>query len=178
MDISRYTAKTLRDEAKDFVSNFEAIGYTNINDALLKALERANNIRDGNGMTENFEKVEKMIIFLTDGYDTEGNADESIIANVEDNNQDAQIPIFALAFGKDADYKLLQDIVKRNNRISDTQNNGFVQRIYESGRAAEQLEEFYNITSQPKLKNLQFNYKDNGIDRATKSLTYLKSGKK
>merc|ERR1712165_584536 len=76
---------------------------------------------------------------------------------VKDNIREAntgKIPIFGLALGNDADFDLIKD-------ISD-ESGAFAQRIYESGRAYEQLEQFYNEISDPKLQNVEFQYLANG----------------
>merc|ERR1712223_1978864 len=67
------------------------------------------------------------------------------------------------ALGDGADFDLIKD-------ISD-ESNGFVQRIYESGNSFEQLEDFYNKISDPKLKDVTFEYLVNGERIAPENLT-------
>merc|ERR1711944_318055 len=67
---------------------------------------------------------------------------------------ETKIPIYGLALGDGADFDLIKD-------ISD-ESNGFAQRIYESGNSFEQLEDFYNKISDPKLKDVTFEYLVNG----------------
>ena len=55
-----------------------------------------------------------------------------------------------MAFGEDADFNLV-------SKISD-KTDGFAKKIYESGRSQEQLENFYIQVSDPKLKNVKFEY--------------------
>merc|ERR1719150_1912687 len=92
-----------------------------------------------------------MIIFMTDGQGTM--AGYQVKDNIREANT-GKIPIFGLALGNDADFNLIKD-------ISD-ESGAFAQRIYESGRAYEQLEKFYNEISDPKLQNVEFQYLANG----------------
>merc|ERR1719412_1282758 len=96
-----------------------------------------------------------MIVFLTDGEATTGVEDKStILSNVRSANDKMQVPIHSLAFGDDADFDLLKDI--------SNQNHGFAHRIYESGNSFEQIEDFFNGISDPKLKDVKFEYLYNG----------------
>merc|ERR1719367_1965330 len=125
-------------------------GGTNINDAMLSGVEMAKNVTN----SEKFSDVKQtMIIFMTDGQGTMGG--DQLKENIrEANDGGLKIPIFGLALGNDADFDLIKD-------ISD-ESGAFAQRIYESGRAYEQLEQFYNEISDPKLQNVEFQYLANG----------------
>merc|ERR1712226_1611021 len=105
-------------------------------------------------ISEKFSDVKQtMIIFMTDGQGTLGG--DQLKENIREANTGGQkIPIFGLALGDGADFDLIKD-------ISD-ESGAFAQRIYESGRAYEQLEQFYNEISDPKLQNVQFQYLANG----------------
>merc|ERR1712203_286352 len=74
--------------------------------------------------------------------------------NVKKANAETNIPIYGLALGDGADFNLIKD-------ISD-ESSGFAERIYESGNSFEQLEDFYNKISDPKLKDVTFEYLVNG----------------
>merc|ERR1711976_481459 len=139
-------------KAYDFVLDLEDGGSTNINAALLKAIEIAKEVKK---LEEIDSKTEQLIIFLTDGEPTVGvTSSTSIKKNVREANANVQIPIYGLALGDGADF----DLVKG---LSD-ENNGFAERIYESGNSFEQLEDFYNKISDPKLKHVTFEYLVNG----------------
>merc|ERR1719411_550133 len=104
-----------------------------------------------------------MIIFLTDGEPTTGvTSHEEIVQNVQTENELAKVPIFGLAFGDGADFNLISEI--------SSHNRGFARRIYESGNSFQQLENFYNEISDPKLKNVQFKYIANGKEIPSKLL--------
>ena len=111
-------------------------GGTNINDALIRALEIAEQVKSQEEITS---KTEQMIIFLTDGQPTSGETNNTLIKENIRNANTNQVPIYGLAFGDGADYDLVKD-------ISD-ESNGFAQRIYESGNSFEQLENFYKEIS-------------------------------
>jgi len=148
-------------KAYDFILNLEDNGSTDINEALLKAIEIAKEVKK---LEEIDSKTEQLIVFLTDGEPTAGVTSSSAIKeNVREANADTQIPIYGLALGDGADFDLVKD-------ISD-ENNGFAERIYESGNSFEQLEDFYNKISDPKLKDVSFEYLVNGERIIPENLT-------
>ena len=152
------------EEAEEKMLSLRTIGGTNINDAMIKAIRKANEIKTN----LNFDEVKDiMIIFLTDGEATTGVTNsEEIKENVKEANALNKFPIFGLAFGDGADFDLIKD-------ISD-ENAGFASRIYESGNSFEQLENFYNEISDPKLRHAQFKYVANGKEIPPKSLSFNK----
>merc|ERR1711971_252744 len=136
-------------------------GSTDINEAILKAIEIAKEVKK---LEEIDSKTEQLIVFLTDGEPTAGvTSPTAIKQNIREANADTKIPIYALALGDGADFDLIKD-------ISD-ENNGFAERIYESGNSFEQLEDFYNKISDPKLKDVTFEYLVNGERIAPEYLT-------
>merc|ERR1711962_687436 len=148
-------------KAYDFVLDLEDGGSTDINAALLKAIDISKEVKK---LEEIDSKTEQLIIFLTDGEPTVGvTSSTSIKKNIREANADLQIPIYGLALGDGADF----DLVKG---LSD-ENNGFAERIYESGNSFEQLEDFYNKISDPKLKDVTFEYLVNGERIPSNQLT-------
>merc|ERR1712241_1444132 len=147
--------------AYDYVLGLEIEGSTNINDALLEAINIAKNVKKSEEIDS---KTQQMIVFLTDGQPSEGETDgPTIKENVRQANAKTKIPIYGLALGDGADFDLIKD-------ISD-ESNGFAQRIYESGNSFEQLEDFYNKISDPKLKGVTFEYIVNGNRIVPENLT-------
>merc|ERR1711963_547648 len=150
--------------AYDFVLDLEVRGSTNINDALLEALDIAKQVKKNGEISD---KTQQMIIFLTDGQPSAGETfGPKIKENIKRENKDANIPIYGLAFGDGADFDLIKD-------ISD-ESNGFAERIYESGNSFEQLEDFYNKISDPKLRDVSFEYLVNGKRIIPDNLTTTK----
>ena len=151
----------------DFLLDLRPHGGTDINSALLEALDLSKNITKKELLSKD---VQQMIIFLTDGAPTSGVTDkDQIVQNVAEANADSNIPIYSIAFGEDADYDLLQ-------RISD-ENFGYAQRVYESGNSYEQLENFYFKLSDPKLSKVSFQYMANGqrIPKSDLTRIYFKN---
>merc|ERR1712062_31938 len=138
-------------EPMQYCLNMKTIGSTNINDAMLAALETARQVKQREEINS---RTQQMIIFLTDGEATSGETnDRTIKRNVQSANTD-NIPIYGLAFGRGADFSLISQISE--------ENHGFARRIYESGNSFEQLEDFYKEISDPKLKHVKFQYIANG----------------
>merc|ERR1712241_1234800 len=147
--------------AYDYVLGLEIEGSTNINDALLEAINIAKNVKKAEEIDS---KTQQMIVFLTDSQPSEGETHgPTIKENVRQANAKTKIPNYGLALGDGADFDLIKD-------ISD-ESNGFAQRIYESGNSFEQLEDFYNKISDPKLKDVTFEYLVNGERIVPENLT-------
>jgi len=147
--------------AYDFVLDLNVRGSTNINDALLEAIKIAKQVKQ---QGEIDIKTQQMIVFLTDGQPSAGETHgPKIKENVRKANAETNIPIYGLALGDGADFNLIKD-------ISD-ESNGFAERIYESGNSFEQLENFYSKISDPKLKDVSFEYIVNGNRIVPENLT-------
>ena len=124
-------------EAYDLILNLYAGGGTDINGALIAAINLANDVKKNKEIGSG---TQQMIVFLTDGDPTEGETSGTKIKdNIKQYNSASKIPIFCLAFGDGADFNLLKDI--------SIENRGFAQKISESGNSFEQLEDFYNEIS-------------------------------
>ena len=123
-------------------------GGTNINDALVTAIDVAKKVRVSEEIPAN---TKPMIIFLTDGEATQGITDsKQIRSNVMDSNENYDIPIYGLAFGTGADFQLIKSI--------GTESGAFSRKIYEASDAAIQLEDFFAEISSPLLNNVSFDY--------------------
>ena len=134
--------------AQTKVFDLNADGGTNINEALLEAIQLAGN-------TNSAKKLQKMIIFLTDGAPTSGETNlETIKENVKRANIEHKVPIYGLAFGDGADYNFIKEI--------STDSGAFAKKIYEAGTSFDQLENFSNEIADPKLHNVKFEYIANG----------------
>ena len=140
--------------AYDFVLDLQVRGSTNINDALLEALDVAKQVKEKGEIDV---KTQQMIIFLTDGQASAGETySPRIKENVKQANIESNIPVYGLAFGDGADFDLIKD-------ISD-ESNGFAERIYESGNSFEQLEDFYNkISGRSRYSSIFFKTKSHSL---------------
>ncbi len=93
--------------ARDWIENTEATGGTDINDALLTALDQW--VEEG---------IENQIIFLTDGLPTVGETNtEQILQNVKEAN-DKDFRIFCFGVGNDVDGRFLERLSFENNGIT------------------------------------------------------------
>ncbi|XP_028042060.1 inter-alpha-trypsin inhibitor heavy chain H4-like [Bombyx mandarina] len=143
--------------AKIIIDRLEANGGTNIDAALGTAIDLIRNRSElfANSTSSNKDEIlslEPIIIFLTDGDPTVGEMNpKTIIKNVAEKNYGSdEATIFSLAFGEDADPKLLRKLSLRNN--------GFARHIYEASDAALQLRDFYRQVSSPLLSHVKFVY--------------------
>merc|ERR1719245_2039693 len=150
-----YSAKedVVLEAMTEYIVNLEAGGGTNINEALIEAIEVTKKAK-----SELPINALPMIIFLTDGQPTEGESNgKKIKENIKEINDD--IPIYGLAFGSGADFSLIKDI--------STDNQAFARKIFESSDATIQLENFYAEISSPLLKDITFTYVgDDGLETA------------
>lgn len=135
----------LVEQAIDYAVGLEASGGTNINDALLEAIEVAKK-----GQSDLSDKTAPMIIFLTDGQPSSGVTNREDIKHNLKKSNDAGIPVYGLAFGAGADFSLVKDLSE--------DNRAFARKIFEGSDATIQLENFYAEISSPLLSNVTFDY--------------------
>ncbi|KAK7074661.1 hypothetical protein SK128_016499, partial [Halocaridina rubra] len=130
------------------IQRLHALGGTNFNDALLKALTEINNF--------NLTMGAKQIVFLTDGRPNLG---EKKPNQLRRNIREANIhhhPIFSLGFGHDADMRLLRQV--------SSDNRGLTRKIDEDIRPAEQLKGFYEEISAPLMTDVDVMYLEDEVD--------------
>ncbi|XP_025027811.1 inter-alpha-trypsin inhibitor heavy chain H4 isoform X1 [Python bivittatus] len=146
------------ESAKQYVQAIDALGATDINEALLTAI----NSLDEASRTELLpEKSISMIILLTDGQPTVGITDtKKIQENIKKANQEKYF-LYCLGFGFDVSYNFLEKMALNNW--------GIARRIYEDSDAALQLQGFYNEVAIPILKEVKMNYLGNAIVEVTQN---------
>ncbi|XP_076022886.1 inter-alpha-trypsin inhibitor heavy chain H6 [Genypterus blacodes] len=155
----RATRQNVRD-AKDFVKNIIAEGWTNINAALLSAAQLVNPASPGTFSQLSAHRV-PLVIFLTDGEATIGvTAGDTILSNAKKALGSASL--FGLAFGDDADYLLMKRLA--------LDNRGVARMVYEDADAALQLKGFYDEVASPLLSDVQLAYLDDQAFDVTRSL--------
>ena len=126
------------EDAGDFVRGLSALGGTNINDALLEALERLPGERP------------EIIIFLTDGLPTVGIQDAGpIIANVRE-AAGPTVRLFAFGVGDDVNTVLLDSIAQENRGTSDYVRPG--------EDIAQAVSGFYEKVSTPVLADISLDF--------------------
>ncbi|XP_069824044.1 inter-alpha-trypsin inhibitor heavy chain H3-like [Dendropsophus ebraccatus] len=145
-------------QAEVFVSGIYARGLTNINDAVLKAVE----LLDKAHRTETLPpRSASIIILLTDGQPTVG---ETNAAQIEENVKKAiqgRYTLYTLGFGYDVDYPLLEKLA--------LQSSGIARRIYEDSDADLQLQGFYKEIANPTLTNIEMQYPENAVANLTEN---------
>ncbi|UCE04378.1 MAG: VWA domain-containing protein, partial [bacterium] len=128
-----------RKDAIAFIDKIEAKGGTNINEALLDALDIG------------YEKNRPIsIMFITDGLPTVGETEiGKIISNVSDKNKD-QITVFTFGVGYDVNTVLLDKIAASNRAVSDY--------IEPNENIEQKISSFYDKISHPVLIDLSLNF--------------------
>uniref|UniRef100_A0A674DNP0 Inter-alpha-trypsin inhibitor heavy chain H3 n=1 Tax=Salmo trutta TaxID=8032 RepID=A0A674DNP0_SALTR len=145
-------------EAKGFVQTIQQSGYTDINGALMKAVDIMMKDKQAKKSTE---RSVSMIILLTDGMPNSGvSSTPQIQKNVHD-AMGGNMSLFCLGFGNDVDYSFL-DVMSR-------QNQGLARRIYEGSDATVQLQGFYKEVASPLLSEVDLHYPDNLVNSLTNS---------
>ena len=125
-------------DAVDYINEVEARGATNINEALLSALDMFS------------------LVMLTDGLPTMGETNtKTIRQNVLENNN-AKVTLYCLGFGFDLDFPFL--------KAMSLENFGIAFRIYENKDASAQITDFYDTISTPLLRGLTFSYSDGAYE--------------
>merc|ERR1711963_1197128 len=142
--------KNNRDVAITFTNSLVANGGTNFNSAMLRGLELAKeNLERVRAIPKN-ENTQAMVVFLTDGVPTSGVTSKPMIkSNIVEANE-LKMPLHCLAFGRDADFKLMKEISE--------EADSWAKMIYEGADAAIQLENFYAQISDPVVSKLKFEY--------------------
>ncbi len=128
------------EEAEDFVRGLSALGGTNINDALLEALDRLPGQRP------------EIVIFLTDGLPTVGIEEEGpIIANVRE-AAGPTVRLFAFGVGDDVNTVLLDSIAQ--------ENRGTSAYVRPGEDIAQAVSGFYEKISTPVLADISLDFGD------------------
>jgi len=127
-------------EAVRWVDDLEAVGGTDINRALLEALDQVD------------EERPTVIIFLTDGLPTEGVVEiDQILANVESSAPD-NVRLFPFGVGDDVNTVLLDTLAEQQRGAT-----GYV-RPHE--RIDEEVSGFYSKISTPVLADIELDFGD------------------
>lgn len=131
-----------KDAAKAWVQKLEPHGGTNLKRAYTNGIRRVQEMQKAaaNMLDKNATKYIPIVLVLTDGQASSGAIDNVKIARrikeVNSEEGESRARLYGLAFGKGADFALL-------NGIS-MQNNGQAIRIYEDfGDASAQIETFF-----------------------------------
>nr|XP_022296615.1 inter-alpha-trypsin inhibitor heavy chain H3-like isoform X2 [Crassostrea virginica] len=136
-----------KEAAQQFVREQMAFGGTDINTGITEGLRELKTYNHGDRPA--------LMIFLTDGKATSGVTDtERILQNIIEANT-YNIPIFTLAFGREADYNIAKKIA--------AMNFGFARKIFEDADATLQITGFYEEISSILLEDVNFRYLDGAL---------------
>lgn len=121
-----------------FINSLEALGGTNISQALLEALSQVDESRP------------TTILFLTDGLPTEGVVDVPTLLSAVDRATPANVRLFAFGVGDDVDTYLLDSLTSTHRGTT-----SYV-RPYE--RIDEEVESLFTKISTPVLADIQLDF--------------------
>uniref|UniRef100_A0A8B9HHY5 Inter-alpha-trypsin inhibitor heavy chain 2 n=1 Tax=Astyanax mexicanus TaxID=7994 RepID=A0A8B9HHY5_ASTMX len=146
-------------EAKKYIQNIKPNGGTNINEAILKAVQilmKAHN----QGMLD--PRSVSMIILVSDGDPTVGEEPPPhvIQKNVKKVMRE-EFSLFSLGIGFDVDFDFLERIAM--------ENRGVAQRIYANHDASEQLKQFYSQVSSPLLRKITIQFPEDAVSDITQN---------
>nr|XP_046235574.1 inter-alpha-trypsin inhibitor heavy chain H2 [Scatophagus argus] len=145
-------------DAKRYIQNIKPNGGTNINEALMRAVQML--VRASNqGLID--PRSVSMIILVSDGDPTVGEIKLSTIQKNVKRVMREEFSLFSLGIGFDVDYDFLE-------RIS-TENRGMAQRIYANHDAAEQLRTFYRQVSSPLLRMITVQFPEDSVSDLTQN---------
>ncbi|XP_067284578.1 inter-alpha-trypsin inhibitor heavy chain H2 [Pseudorasbora parva] len=146
------------DEAKKYVQRIKPNGGTNINEALLRAVQML--VRASNqGLID--PRSVSMIILVSDGDPTVGEIKLSTIQKNVKRVMREDFSLFSLGIGFDVDFDFLERIAM--------DNRGVAQRIYANHDAAEQLKTFYSQVSSPLLRTITVHFPENTVNNVTQN---------
>ncbi|XP_029455291.1 inter-alpha-trypsin inhibitor heavy chain H3-like isoform X2 [Rhinatrema bivittatum] len=145
--------------SKAFVSELNAAGGTNINEAVLSAVQ----LLDEGHSNKTFPATSvSIIILLTDGSPNVGVTNLAAIrANVKQAiGGRFTLSLYCLGFGQSLDYNFLETLA--------LENGGIARRIYEDSDSALQLQGFYEEVAKPLLSGIQMQYPEAAVSDVTK----------
>ncbi|XP_032066686.1 inter-alpha-trypsin inhibitor heavy chain H4-like isoform X3 [Thamnophis elegans] len=146
------------ESAKQYVKTIDAQGGTNINEALLTAIDSLDKATYGELLPE---RSISTIILLTDGQPTSGETNPKKIQKNINNANEEKYFLYCLGFGFDVSYSFLEKLA--------LDNSGVARRIYEDSDAALQLQDFYSEVAIPILKEININYLGNAVEDVTEN---------
>ena len=145
-------------DAKRYVKNIKPSGGTNINEALMRAVQML--VKASNqGLID--PRSVSMIILVSDGDPTVGEIKLSTIQKNVKRVMREEFSLFSLGIGFDVDYDFLERIAM--------ENRGMAQRIYANHDAAEQLRMFYSQVSSPLLRRITFQFPEDSVSDVTQN---------
>ncbi|XP_070784748.1 inter-alpha-trypsin inhibitor heavy chain H2 [Enoplosus armatus] len=145
-------------DAKKYIQNIKPNGGTNINEALMRAVQML--VKASNqGLID--PRSVSMIILVSDGDPTVGEIKLSTIQKNVKRVMREEFSLFSLGIGFDVDYDFLERIAM--------ENRGMAQRIYVNHDAAQQLRTFYSQVSSPLLRRITIQFPEDTVSDVTQN---------
>uniref|UniRef100_A0A8C6QDK7 Inter alpha-trypsin inhibitor, heavy chain 4 n=1 Tax=Nannospalax galili TaxID=1026970 RepID=A0A8C6QDK7_NANGA len=143
-------------EATDYAASIHAQGGTNINKAVLMAVDLLDNSNRAELLPAGSVSL---IILLTDGQPTSGETNPTVIQRNVKEAISSKYSLFCLGFGFDVDYAFLEKLALGNG--------GLARRIYKDSDSALQLQDFYQEVANPLLLAVAFEYPSHDVEVIT-----------
>ncbi|CAL8318366.1 unnamed protein product [Lota lota] len=143
-------------EAKSYIKGIKPNGGTNINEALMKAVQILLKASDQRLIDP---RSISMIILVSDGDPTVGEIKLSTIQKNVKRVMKEEFSLFSLGIGFDVDYDFLERIAM--------ENRGIAQRIFANHAASEQLRRFYRQVSSPLLRQITIQFPEDTVTDVT-----------
>ncbi|XP_072097914.1 inter-alpha-trypsin inhibitor heavy chain H2 [Mobula birostris] len=143
-------------EAKKYIENIQPNGGTNINEAILSAIQILTHA-DIHGLLD--PRSVSLIIMVSDGDPTVGEIKLSTIQKNVRRHMQENFSLFCLGIGFDVDYDFLERIA--------LENRGEARRIQANVNASSQLKDFYEEVATPLLRQIEMHYGGENVTDVT-----------
>ncbi|XP_073757458.1 inter-alpha-trypsin inhibitor heavy chain H4 isoform X4 [Callorhinus ursinus] len=144
-------------QARSYAASIQTQGGTNINDAMLMAVQLLDSANQKELLPEGSVSL---IILLTDGDPTVGETNPARIQKNVKEAIDGQYSLFCLGFGFDVSFAFLEKLA--------LDNGGLTRRIYEDSDSTLQLQDFYQEVANPLLTAVTFEYPGNAVEKVSR----------
>ncbi|KAF3829062.1 inter-alpha-trypsin inhibitor heavy chain H4 isoform X2 [Mirounga leonina] len=144
-------------QARSYAASIQTQGGTNINDAMLLAVQLLDSANQKELLPEGSVSL---IILLTDGDPTVGETNPARIQKNVKEAIDGQYSLFCLGFGFDVSLAFLEKLA--------LDNGGLTRRIYEDSDSTLQLQDFYQEVANPLLTAVTFEYPSNAVEEVSR----------
>ncbi|XP_030895669.1 inter-alpha-trypsin inhibitor heavy chain H4 isoform X9 [Leptonychotes weddellii] len=144
-------------QARSYADSIQTQGGTNINDAMLLAVQLLDSANQKELLPEGSVSL---IILLTDGDPTMGETNPARIQKNVKEAIDGQYSLFCLGFGFDVSLAFLEKLA--------LDNGGLTRRIYEDSDSTLQLQDFYQEVANPLLTAVTFEYPSNAVEEVSR----------
>ncbi|KAI5617774.1 inter-alpha-trypsin inhibitor heavy chain H2 precursor [Silurus asotus] len=144
--------------AKKYIQEIKPNGGTNINEALLKAVQMLLKAQN-QGIID--QRSVSMIILVSDGDPTVGEIKLSTIQKNIKRVMHQDFSLYSLGIGFDVDFDFLERIA--------LENRGMAQRIFANHDASEQLKMFYSQVSSPMLRKIAIHFPEDSVTDITQN---------